>query len=157
MIATEPAERHSAAVEGLAGQLRATTIMSSPVHAVTADTPLTEVLTAMLRTGHHHMTVVTRGQLLGILTDRALASVWAADPVAFTHVRAGQVVDRPASIARDRATVCEVAAIMVRDGVDAVAIVAGTDHPMGIVTSTDLVALLARTFRSDTVGMPVGD
>jgi CBS domain-containing protein len=119
--------------------------MSTPVVCVTAETTPGEALTAMVRAGLRHLVVIDGGgRCVGVLADRALAAAWASDPDALSHGRVATMVDREPALVAENARVVDAARLMRTAGVDAVALVDGSAHPVGILTGTDLIALLAR-------------
>jgi CBS domain-containing protein len=121
-------------------------VMATPILAVSLGTALGDVLQAMLRMDRRHVVVIDHeGHCVGILGDRAVAAAWAHDPSALSRRQAGQFLETRASVVAPQATVREVAAVMIRDDVDAVAVVNPAGEPIGIVTGSDLVALMAGT------------
>nr|WP_281369180.1 CBS domain-containing protein [Phytohabitans rumicis] len=120
-------------------------VMSSPVTSVSADMTLGDALRVMVRLGHRHLVAVdTDGRCLGVLADRAVTAAWAHDPNSLS-VRPVRSALQPASaVVGSRARVLDVARLMRSTGVDAVAVAEADGQPIGIVTGTDLVALLAR-------------
>lgn len=117
--------------------------MSSPVLCVPADTLLGDASRAMARSGRRHLVVTDgAGRCVGILTDRGLTATWARDPAAFSREPVTTAIgDPPATVGID-AQVRDVARAMRKTGDDAVAVVDANGMPIGIVTRTDLVALL---------------
>jgi CBS domain-containing protein len=122
-----------------------TEAMSSPVFAVGADVPFAEALEVLVRTGRRHLAVVDgAGRCVGVLADRAVAAAWAHDPGALARVPVAAGLDPdPAVVGRD-ARVGDAARLMRAAGVDAVVVVDPAGLPVGIVTGSDLIALLAR-------------
>jgi len=121
-------------------------VMSTPVVAVPISTPLHAVLQVMLRLGRRHVIVVDgQGRCAGILADRVVAAAWAADPSALSRVPAWQVLPVKPSLVDGHATIRDVAALMIGDEVDAVAVVDALDHPIGIVTGSDVIRFMARS------------
>ncbi|HEX6497483.1 MAG TPA: CBS domain-containing protein [Micromonosporaceae bacterium] len=119
-------------------------VMTQPVVAVLADTTTWDALTAMVGTGLRHLVVVDPADhCLGVLSDRAVAAAWAHDPVAFGESTVVELVDPQPAVLPVDATVRQAAAVMRARQVDAVVVVDDSAHPLGIVTSSDLVALLA--------------
>ena len=120
-------------------------VMSSPVVCVTADAAPADALRAMLRRRHRHVVVIDGfGHCLGVLADRAVAAAWAHDPDLLEHGRVAALLEpSPATVGKS-ARVVDAARLMREGGVDAVAVVNDSGHPVGILTGTDLIALLAR-------------
>jgi CBS domain-containing protein len=92
--------------------------MGGPAVTVSVGAMLDEALLKMVRAGLRHLAVVDGGgHCLGVLSDRAIAAAWATDYTA---------------------------RLMGASGVDAVAVVDDQGRPVGLVTGSDLVRLLAR-------------
>jgi len=122
----------------------ATGLMSRPVVAVRADCGLSEALRLLVAHGLRHLAVVDgAGRCRGVLADRAVAAAWARDPLGLDRWRAADVLPSVAAALDAGATVGDVARFMHHHQVDAVAVVAGEGQPVGIVTATDLINLLA--------------
>lgn len=140
-----PAQRHADVVATPASD-----VMSQPVMSVSQELCVGDALTAMVASGLRHLVVVDDGsRCLGIITDRAIASAWATDPTALTRQSVRALLDsRPAIVGRD-ALVQDVARTMFVDGVDAVAVIDRSGHAVGIVTGSDLVALMATCARDE--------
>jgi CBS domain-containing protein len=119
-------------------------LMSHPVVCVTPGTSLHDALVVMLRTGLRHLVVVdAERHCRGVLADRAVTAAWAADPSALEWESVGTLLDpRPAVVAAD-ATAADVARLMLIDRVDAAAVIDRSGLPLGVVTGSDLVALMA--------------
>lgn len=119
-------------------------VMSQPVRVVSSSVLLGEVLTAMLYAGVRHVAVVDdHERCLGVVGDRSVAAAWAADPTALERTRVGRVLERRPSVVGTQATVGDVARAMYVDAVDAVAVIDRAGHPVGMITVSDLVRLLA--------------
>ncbi len=135
-------------------------VMSTPALWVPEDADLLQVLAAMFRAGRRHLAVVNpRGRCLGVVGDRSVAAAWANDPAALALVRVHRLLEvRPAIVGTD-ATVADVARLMYTEVVDAVAVVDRHGCPVGMVTSTDLIGLIARAIpaNADAVGGSAGD
>jgi CBS domain-containing protein len=125
-------------------------VMSQPVVAVTPDMNLSQALQTLTAAGHmRHLVVLSEhGRCLGVLSDRALAAEWARDPADFGTRLVREVVDFGAPVAQLTDPVSAAARTMLRTGTDAVAVADSNDRVQGILTATDLVALLG-TGRAD--------
>lgn len=123
-----------------------TEVMSRPVLAVAVDVPLGDALEAMVRAGRRHLLVVDEtGRCVGVLADRAIAAEWAHDPSALARYPVAAAIDAlHPPVLSAHAKVVDAARLMRSAGVDAVAVVDDAGRPTGIVTGSDLVALLAR-------------
>jgi len=119
--------------------------MSSPVVCVAADLPLSAALRAMVDAGRRHLVVVdAAGRCLGVLADRAVAAAWAFNPASLDTSSVTSALDPEPAVVSQRAPLSRAARMMRTLGVDAVAVVDVDGHPVGIVTGSDLVGLLAR-------------
>jgi CBS domain-containing protein len=87
-------------------------------------------------------------RFLGVLTDRAVAAAWAHDFSSLSAWTTRSVLPAVPPVVGPEARVLDVAHLMRAGGVDAVVVVDVRRKPMGIVTGSDLVALLARSARS---------
>lgn len=120
-------------------------VMSQPPVGVSIHCSLDEALIKMISTGLRHLVVVDdSGRCAGILSDRAIASAWATDYGALTRLTVATVLDAVPATVDCRGVVVDAAAMMRDFGVDAVAVVDADGAPVGVVTGSDLVALLAK-------------
>ena len=119
-------------------------VMSHPVVCVTPGTSLHAALVVMLRTGLRHLVVVdAERRCRGVLVDRAVTAAWAADPSTLEWESVAALLDpRPAVVPAD-ATAADVARLMLLDRVDAAAVIDRGGYPLGVVTGSDLVTLMA--------------
>jgi CBS domain-containing protein len=121
-----------------------TEVMSNPVVCVTADATLGEALRAMVGSGHRHVVAIHgSGPCLGVLADRVVAAAWAHQADALELASVSSVLEPQAAVVTRSARVTDAARLMRVAGVDAVAVIDEFGHPVGIVTGSDLVALLA--------------
>lgn len=120
-------------------------VMSRPACCVRTSTTLGDALAVMVRERLRHLVVTDEGgRCVGVLADRAVVAAWAAEPAALSYRRVSSVLDRtPAVVAADAAVV-DAARLMRTACVDAVAVVDARGMAVGVVTGSDLVALLAR-------------
>lgn len=119
-------------------------VMSSPVASVSADTVLGDALRTMVQLRHRHLVVIDdEGRCTGVLSDRTIAAEWARNPASLSVRRVGSTLSKPPAVVGPRAKVLDVARFMTATGADAVAVATADGRPLGIVTGTDLVALLA--------------
>jgi CBS domain-containing protein len=122
-----------------------TDVMTSPAAVVSEDMLLGEALRAMVQLRRHHLVVVDGdGRGVGILADRAIAAAWAHDPTLLSVRSVRWALHETPAAVGPRARVVDAARQMVSTGTDAVTVVDADGRPVGIVTGTDLVALLAR-------------
>jgi len=119
-------------------------LMSRPVVAVRADCGLSEALRLLVVHGLRHLAVVDgTGRCRGVLDDRAVAAAWARDPLGLDRWHVADVLPAVGSVLDVGATVGDVARFMHHHRVDAVAVIGGHGQPIGMVTATDLINLLA--------------
>jgi CBS domain-containing protein len=125
------------------GQRPITAAMSSPVLCVRVETLLGDALRTMVNAGRRHLVVIDdAGRCVGVLADRALVATWAQDPGALTRDPVTAAVDPLATIGIG-ARVVDTARMMRAAGDDAVAVVDENYRPVGIITGSDLITLLA--------------
>lgn len=128
-----------------AARRRVTTVMSSPVTCATSVTSLGDALQTMVRAGLRHLAVTGEtGRFIGILSDRAVAAAWAADPGGLSHTTVATVLEPGPAIVPAGGHVLEAARIMRAAGTDAVAVIDDAGGIIGIVTGSDLIEQLAR-------------
>jgi CBS domain-containing protein len=122
-----------------------TEAMSGPIYTVPVDVPLGDALAAMVRTGRRHLVAVDpAGRCVGVLADRAVAAAWAHDHAALACQPVGSVLDDRPPLLGATARVIDAARLMRAEHVDAIVVVDEDRRPIGIVTGSDVVALLAR-------------
>jgi CBS domain-containing protein len=122
----------------------ARSIMSRPVVAVEAETTLAGALAALAGSGVRHLAVVeATGRCVGVLADRVIAAAWAHEPFGLDRRPVRDFLDAPAAVVPLAATVADVARFMHEHRVDAVVVVGADGVPVGIVTATDVVTLVA--------------
>lgn len=120
-------------------------VMSKPAVTIPARATLDEALTKMVQTGLRHLAVVDdAGFCVGVLSDRTIAATWAADYAALSHRSVASALEPEPAMVSVRDTVADAARRMGTGGIDAVAVVDDHRHPVGLVTGSDLVWLLAR-------------
>lgn len=120
-------------------------IMSQPPCCAHTSSVLEEALAGMGRERLRHLVAVDdAGRCAGVISDRVIAAAWAADPTSLARRTVGSVIDRQPAVLGADATVMDAARLMGAAGVDAVAVVDRRGVAVGIVTGSDLVALLAK-------------
>lgn len=120
-------------------------VMTRPPVIVSDRELLDDALVRMISSGLRHLVVVDEtGRCVGVLSDRAITAVWATDFNALTvRTVASALGPEPATISvLDE--VIDAAMLMRAAGIDAVAVTDTEGRPVGIVTGSDLVALLAK-------------
>jgi CBS domain-containing protein len=130
-------------------------VMSRPVVAISAHASLVDALWTMRNASLRHLAVVDRGgHCRGVLSDRQVAAEFALRPAALGSVRVGDVVDEAVAAVTWQATVGEVAREMRHHGTDAVVVVDPDGVPVGLITASDLVGLLAKPATRATSAAP---
>jgi CBS domain-containing protein len=122
----------------------AATLMSRPPVTVRLAEFLDAALLAFRVHDVRHLVVVDPGgRCVGMLTDRSVTAWWVAQPMAFDRTRVSDVWHDDEPFVGERSTLADVARTMRRCGGDAVVVVDAEQRPVGVVTATDLIALLA--------------
>lgn len=125
--------------------VRVAAIMSSPAIAVRADVCLDVALTTFAINRVRHLAVVDEaGRCVGMITDREVTARWALRPLTFAQTPVSQVCQEPRPVATPRATLAEVARVLRHCATDAVVIVDEGNHPIGVITTADLVGVIAK-------------
>ncbi|BCJ75205.1 hypothetical protein CS0771_47490 [Catellatospora sp. IY07-71] len=120
-----------------------TEVMSSPVLAAPSSVTLDEALQQMLTGGFRHLAIVDeQGCCVGVLAARAVAAA-AAGHRSLAELTAAEVLDHEAAVLDSHAVVVDAARLMRSTAVDAVALVDDSGHPVGMLTSSDLIRLIA--------------
>lgn len=128
-----------------AARRQVSAVMSSPVMSIDAGMSLGDALQTMVRAGLRHLAVTgSDGRFIGILSDRAIAAAWAADPDGLGQTDVSLVLEPGPARVPPAAHVLDAARAMRRAGTDAVAVIDDAGTVVGIVTGTDLIAQLAR-------------
>lgn len=120
------------------------TIMSSPAIAVRADVSLDVALATFAINRVRHLAVVDEaGRCIGMVTDRMVTAQWALRPMTFAETLVSRVCEGP-PVATPRATLAEVARVLGHHATDAVVVIDDVGRPLGVITTSDLVAAIAR-------------
>lgn len=124
--------------------------MTRTLLTVTPDEPLSAALSLMDKHGTHHVLVVAAGRLAGMLSSADLLKLAllkrvdesAAATGEAMGIRVRDLMQSRVAVARENASLRDVARTLSLGGFHALPILALDDTPVGIVTSSDLVALL---------------
>ncbi len=120
-------------------------VMSRPPVTVSGDALLEEALTRMIRTGLRHLVVVDDdGRCLGMLSDRSIAAAWAGNYSALSQCTVRTALEPEPALVKVTEAVVDAARRMRSFGVDAVAVIDADSKPVGVITGSDFIALLAR-------------
>jgi CBS domain-containing protein len=117
--------------------MRGKEAMTKTVHSISPDRPLSEASELMERFGISHVIVVERGKAVGVLTDGDLIRHPAATIVRSVMSRDVVTIDEDELISR--------AANMMRDRSIKCLVVTKEEKLAGVITSTDLLEIVART------------
>jgi CBS domain-containing protein len=127
--------------------------MSRPAVAVREYATLSDALRAFAASGLRHLVVVdSAGRCLGLLSDRLIAGAWAANPMCFDEVEVAQLLEPDQPIVVATATIAQAARVMHRLATDAVVLVDAVAEPVGVLTASDLIALLAKPSAHEPTG-----
>ena len=125
--------------------LLAREVMTAPVVTVSARDSLWSAWTMLHGYGLRHVVVVRGNRCIGVLDDRQIALQWPLGALQGHPVTAGEVVRPRVRSVQGDTPVTVVAQIMLDECVDAVPVVSARGEIHGLVTVSDLLALLAGT------------
>jgi CBS domain-containing protein len=120
-------------------------LMSTPVRCIRGSATFDEALHGLAQAGVRHLAVVDHdGRFRGVLTDRQVAAEWARHPMGFGMLPVATVCVGHQPVVSRSASIAEAAQVMRHCDSDAVVVVEPDGRPAGILTTTDLIALLAK-------------
>lgn len=123
--------------------MRLQDIMSTNVQTVPPSASVADARTLMRTKGIHHLVVVNKGKIIGIVSDRDLGGrVRARSGGDESASVADVMVTNPVSASSDM-TVRQAANLLRGRGIGCLPITDGT-RPVGIITTTDLLELIGR-------------
>ena len=128
-----------------AAETPASAVMTSPAMTVCPGDSVAHAWDLMYRQGIHHLVVVESGRAVGLVDDRTLSAAWPPGPRGPYQQTVEAVVRAGVHCVLPDAPVRVVAQIMLATHRDAAPVVSGSGTILGVVTATDLVALLARS------------
>lgn len=125
-------------------------IMTEAVVAIEVDRPVSEAVDCFLQYPIHHLPVVQSGRIVGILSSADLMKLDCfvprdtADRGRFIDQRVSirQLMHAPVISLQAHASVGDAARYMMDAGVHAVPVVDGSEHVIGIVTTSDVIQSL---------------
>jgi len=125
-------------------------IMTETVVVIEADRPVSEVLDCFWQYPIHHLPVVSKGKLVGMLSSADVSKLeffvprGATDRAAYLNERLTltRLMRSPVLSLRSSRGVGEAAELMIGAGVHAAPIVDEEDHVLGIVTTSDVIRCL---------------
>jgi acetoin utilization protein AcuB len=118
--------------------LLARDVMSSPPVSVGPDASIWSAWSVMMNTGLRHLIVVVDGRVVGVVDDRNVLAEWPMGPLAVRRRHVRELMRSSIACVLPDTDVRTVAALMIRDGIDAVPVVAENGTALGIVTGSDL-------------------
>lgn len=131
---------------------------------VAPDDSLSTAMALMERLGVHHLLVIEGGRMAGILSSadflklallrRPEEGCTGTGESLGIHVR--DVMQSRVAVVRENASLKEVASALSLGGFHALPVLAVDDTPVGIVTSSDLIALLVDQVERDTPNRSIG-
>jgi CBS domain-containing protein len=118
--------------------------MSAPLVVVEAEAALSSATALMDEHGVHHLLVAENGRMAGILSsaDFLKLALLAPDPAPALDLRVRDLMQSRVAVLRDTATLRDAARALSLGGFHALPVLATDDTPVGIVTSSDLIAVL---------------
>lgn len=128
-------------------------IMQSHPVSATLETRLPDLVKVLQRRGFRHLPVLHEGRLVGIISDRdikqsmtsvSLATAGHTRDLLLDGLTAGQIMARRVTTIGPTTRVEEAARLMVTERISALPVTEG-GRLLGIVTETDILALLARS------------
>jgi CBS domain-containing protein len=118
-------------------------VMSSPPIVVRTHDSLWRAMDRFLATGLRHLVVLDEADVvIGILDDRAVVSEWARDALGLHRRTVGEIMrmNPTRAVAVTRSTpLHEAARLMLERRVDALPVVGGDGHVVGVLTGSDLM------------------
>ena len=129
-------------------------LMTSPVTTVDAGQSVLAAYALLASRGVHHLVVLDDDDhCLGVLDDRLLAQHWPASPGAAAALPVGSLLVGPTVCVLAGTPASRIARTMLAAQVDAVPVVDPGGRVLGVVTTRDLLTVLAV---ADTVVLPEG-
>lgn len=124
--------------------LRALDVMSTPVRTVSLDDSLWDVWSVLNDAGVHHVVAVAGSRVVGVVDDRTLFAHWPTSPLGARWADVRSLIRPRTSCVLPATSLARVAEIMMAEDVDAVPVTAVNGTLLGLVTSHDLTAAVAR-------------
>jgi len=118
--------------------LLARDVMSSPPVSVGPDASIWAAWSVVMSTGLRHLIVAVDGRVLGVVDDRNVLAEWPMGPLAVRRRHVRELMRSSIACVPPDTDVRTVAALMIRDAIDAVPVVDENGSALGIVTGSDL-------------------
>jgi len=132
--------------------MKADRVMRLEVVTVPPELKVESAHALMLRRSLRHLPVVSGGRLAGVVSDRDLLLVSGRlknGTYVYPNLTVGEVMSLSPFSAAPSTSVAEIALTMASEKIDCVPIVTGENELVGLVTSTDLMLILAELPRED--------
>lgn len=121
-------------------------LMTQAVLSIDVSAPPSEILRYFAEYPVHHLPVVDKNVVVGMLSSADVLKLEAflpktGDPVGFLNRRFNieQIMRRPPITIGSHAAVEQAAALMAKHGIHALPVVTEQDHLLGIITTTDVI------------------
>lgn len=124
-------------------RLTAATVMSAPIVTVSIRETLWHAWSLLYRSGFRHLVVVDGSRCVGVLDDRRIALEWPLGPSRGTTRTVGDVITGRVRCVQPGTAVSDLASIMLDERIDALPVVNAKGDVVGLVTASDLLAVLA--------------
>lgn len=118
-------------------------VMSSPVITIGPNESLSTAWELLYRAGFHHLVVVERGAAVGVVDDRRVVLEWPAGPLGPHKRRVREILRPRVHCVLPDTPISAVARVMLEEHVDAVPVVNDGGEVLGLITSSDLISLVA--------------
>lgn len=119
-------------------------VMSTPVITIGPTESLATAWEMLYRAGFHHLVVVEEGLVVGVVDDRRVVMEWPSGPLAPHKRRVKELLRPRVHCVLPDTPVSAVATVMLQERIDAVPVVTEQGEVLGLITSSDLISLVAR-------------
>lgn len=127
--------------------MKANKIMALDVVAVPVDFPVEQAHQLMRKLEVRHLPVLAEGRLAGIVSDRDILLVsgsrGASGELVYPQLSTGEVMSVAPIAAEPDLPVSQLAKLMIEAKIDSLPIISAKGDLLGLVTSTDLLRVLA--------------
>jgi CBS domain-containing protein len=117
--------------------------MTAAPFTVSPDTDVWTAWSMMICHGVRHLLVTSQGRCVGVLDDRTMFAQWPLGPTALRRQRVGALMRDHVPCVRPDTAISEVAALMLRGGIDAIPVVDDNGAVVGVLTCSDVLAVVA--------------
>jgi acetoin utilization protein AcuB len=117
--------------------------MSSPVVTVSTRETLWEAWGLLYRSGLRHLVVLDGTRCIGVLDDRRVVAECPLGPATPHRRTVGEAMSRQCRVVVPATAISVVARIMLDERTDAVPVVTDRGDILGLITTTDIVNLVA--------------